>query len=209
MYVVPPVLIRTQASINFSDMLVAAQELHKSEFGSHFLVIYHDLDTFRELYSQYAKAALKDNEIVVILPFYETVNNVRRILSEDSACIDVGKYEKEQSLLIIDSLKSYFGSQEGLMPFVKKIVEFAKASGRSGVSVMGDMGPFFYLGKKDGLLHYETTTLPTWFEGINLKGICVYHKQDFNKKLSEEEKLMLLEHHGGTLYLSPFFARAF
>jgi hypothetical protein len=195
--------IRTQASINFSDMLVAAQELHKSEFGSHFLVIYHDLDTFRELYSLYAKAALKDNEIVVILPFYETVNNVRSILSEDSACIDVGRYEKEQSLLIIDSLKSYFGSQEGLMPFVKKIVEFAKVSGRSGVSVIGDMGPFFYYGKNDGLLHYETTTLPTRFEGINLKGICTYHRQDF-KNFSEKEKGMLLNHHGKTLYLSPF-----
>jgi hypothetical protein len=184
-------------------MLVAAQELHKSEFGSHFLVIYHDLDTFRELYSLYAKAALKDNEIVVILPFYETVNNIRSILSEDSACIDVGRYEKEQSLLIIDSLKSYFGSQEGLMPFVKKIVEFAKVSGRSGVSVIGDMGPFFYYGKDDGLLHYETTTLPTRFEGINLKGICTYHRQDF-KKFSEKEKGMLLNHHGKTLYLSPF-----
>jgi hypothetical protein len=203
MYVVPPMSIRTQASINFSDMLVAAQELHKSEFGSHFLVIYHDLDTFRELYSLYAKAALKDNEIVVILPFYETVNNIRSILSEDSACIDVGRYEKEQSLLIIDSLKSYFGSQEGLMPFVKKIVEFAKVSGRSGVSVIGDMGPFFYYGKDDGLLHYETTTLPTRFEGINLKGICTYHRQDF-KKFSEKEKGMLLNHHGKTLYLSPF-----
>jgi hypothetical protein len=203
MYIVLPISIRTQASINFSDMLVASQELHKSEFGSHFLVIYHDLDTFRELYSQYAKAALKDNEIVVILPFYETVNNVRIILSEDSACIDVGKYEKEQSLLIIDSLKSYFGSQEGLMPFVKKIVEFAKVSGRSGVSVIGDMGPFFYYGKNDGLLHYETTTLPTRFEGINLKGICTYHRQDF-KKFSEKEKGMLLNHHGKTLYLSPF-----
>ena len=203
MYIVLPISIRTQASINFSDMLVASQELHKSEFGSHFLVIYHDLDTFRELYSQYAKAALKDNEIVVILPFYETVNNVRSILSEDSACIDVGKYEKEQSLLIIDSLKSYFGSQEGLMPFVKKIVEFAKVSGRSGVLVIGDMGPFFYYGKNNGLLHYETTTLPTRFEGINLKGICTYNRQDF-KKFSEKEKGILLNHHGKTLYLSPF-----
>jgi hypothetical protein len=202
---VPPMLIKTQASTNFVDMIVAAQELHKSEFGAHFLVIYPDLYTFRELYSQYVKAALRNNEIVVILPFYETVNNVRKVLTEDSACIDVGKYEKEQLLLIIDSLKSYFGSQEGLMPFVKKIVEFAKASGRNGVSVLGDMGPFFYYGKNGGLLHYETTVLHTEFEGINLKGICAYHKQDFDNKLSEKEKWMLLEHHGRTLYLSPFF----
>src|SRR5919107_304341 len=212
MYVIQPRVIARMAKVEervfLSDAVETAQQLHRSEFGAHFLVIYHDLATFREMYSHYVKAALKDNEIVIILPFYETVDEVRRILSEDSACIDVRKYEKEQSLLIIDSLKAYLGSRDGFMPFVKKIVEFAKASGRSGVSVIGDMGPFFYYGKNGGLLHYETTTLPTGFEGINLKGICVYHKQDYKKKLSEEEKLMLLEHHGGTLYLSPSFARA-
>jgi hypothetical protein len=175
-------MIKMQASILSGDAIATAQELHKSEFGAHFLVIYHDVATLREMYSHYIKAALKNNEIVVILPFYETVNNVRCILSEDSACIDVRKYEKEQSLLIIDSLKGYFGSQDGLIPFVKKIVQFAKASGRDGVSVIGDMGPFFFYEKNDGLLHYEMT-LPTKFEGINLKGLCIYHKQDFDKRL--------------------------
>lgn len=185
-------------------MVATAQELHMSEFGAHFLVVYHDLTTFREMYSHYVKAALKENEIVLILPFYETVNDARKILSEDSACIDVRKFEKEQSLLIIDSLKGYFGTHGGLLSFVKKIVEFAQTSGRNGVSVIGDMGPFFYYGKIGGLLHYETTVLPTKFEGISLKGFCAYHRQDFNKQLSEKEKLMLLEHHGRTLYLSPF-----
>jgi hypothetical protein len=80
--------------------------------------------------------------------------------------IDVEKHEKEQSLLIIDSLKSYFGSQESLMPFVKRIVEFAKASGRNGVSVIGDMSPFFYYGKNGGLLYYEITTLPTILKAL-------------------------------------------
>jgi len=53
-------------------------------------------------------------------------------------------------------------------------------------------------------LNYETT-LPIKFEEMDLKGLCAYHKQDFDKKLSEKEKQMLLEHHGKTLYLSPFF----
>jgi choline kinase len=75
-------------------MVATAQELYKSEFGAHFLIVYHDLATFREMYSHYVKAALKDNQIVVILPFYETVYNVRHILSEDSACINVRKSEK-------------------------------------------------------------------------------------------------------------------
>ena len=58
------------------------------------------------MYSRYTKYALYDgNEIVVILPFYETAEAVRRVLSEDDAWIDVRKCEKEQALLIIDSLQ--------------------------------------------------------------------------------------------------------
>jgi 2-haloalkanoic acid dehalogenase type II len=40
------------------------------------------------MYSHYIKAALDNNEIVIVLPFYETVDSVRQVLSEDSACID-------------------------------------------------------------------------------------------------------------------------
>ena len=181
-----------------------SQELKGSAFGAHFLIIYPDLPTLREMYSYYTKSALYDkNEIVIILPYYETVDNVRRILSEDSTNIDVRKYEKEQSLLIIDSLKGYFGIQEGLMPFVRRTVEFAKTSGHAdGVSALGDVASFFHLQKKDDLLHYEMT-LPTKFEGINLKEFCLYHKQDFDKVLSEKERQMLVKHHGKTLHLLP------
>jgi MEDS: MEthanogen/methylotroph, DcmR Sensory domain len=198
-------LVNTKTEVVTADMVAAAQELRMSEYGAHFLIVYHDLTTFREMYSQYVKTALKENEIVLILPFYETVNAVRQTLSGDSACIDVRKSEKEQSLLIIDSLIAYFGTLEGLLPFVNKMVEFANTSGRNGVSVIGDMGAFFYYEKYGGLLDYETTTLPTKFEGVNLKGFCAYHKQDFNNKLSEKQKRMLLEHHGRAIYLSPFF----
>ncbi|MFZ0741874.1 MAG: MEDS domain-containing protein [Nitrososphaeraceae archaeon] len=176
-------------------------ELKKSAFGSHFLVIYPDLLTLREMYSHYIKSALSDegNEIVIILPFLETVNNVRWILSEDSANIDVRKYEKEQTLLIIDSLKGYLGSQEGFMPFVRQTVEYAKTSGKNGLSVLGDMGSFFYIDKKD-LLKYEMA-LPTTFEKMNLKGFCLYHKNDFDRRLTEKERQTYLEHHGKTLIL--------
>ena len=88
-----------------------SEELRKSAMGTHALVLYPDLLTLRELYSFYARSALDDSEIFLILPYLETVDNVKRILSEDSANIDVRKYEKEQSLLIMDSLKGYFGLQ--------------------------------------------------------------------------------------------------
>jgi hypothetical protein len=191
---------RTQTTFQgFAEEI--SKELRESEIGSHFLIRYPDLPTLREMYSHYIKSAVPDdNEIVVILPFYETTDNVRRILSEDSACIDVRKYEKEQRLLVMDSLRGYFGSAEGLMPFVKQTVEYAKNSGRDNVSVLGDMGSFFYYKKKDDLLGWEME-LPRKFD-MNLKGLCLYHERDF-ARLSEAQKQKLLEHHNMTLKLLP------
>jgi DcmR-like sensory protein len=186
-----------------SDAVETSQELHESEFGAHFLVVYPDLVTFRETYSQYVKEAMKDNEIVIILPFYETVNDVRRIMSEDGLGISVRRYEKEQSLLIMDSLKAYFGLKSGLIPFLNQTVEYAKKSGKDGVTVIGDMGSFFYSkNANSNLLQYEMT-LPEVFEDMNLKGFCFYHRKDFNARLTEQEKKTLLDHHGKTKYLLP------
>jgi hypothetical protein len=153
------------------------------------------------MYSHYTRTALYDgNEIVVILPFYETADSVRGILSEDPACLDVRKYEKEQRLVIIDSLKGYFGSVDGIMPFVKQIVEYAKTSGRSNVTVLGDMGSFFYYEKKRGLVEYETQ-LPRKF-GMNLKGICLYHMIDF-RRFSQADRQKLYRHHSKIMQLLP------
>jgi len=178
-----------------------SKQLRGSEIGSHFLVGYSDLLSLREMYAHYTKSALYDgNEIVVILPYYETADSVRGVLSEDPACLDVREYEKEQRLLITDSLKGYFGSVDGIMPFVKQLVEYAKTSGRSNVTVLGDMGSFFYYEKNHCLVEYETQ-LPRKFD-MNLKGICLYHLIDF-RRLSEEDKQKLYRHHSKIMQLLP------
>lgn len=177
-----------------------SEELRKSTMGAHALVLYPDLLTFRELYSFYIRSALYDSGIVLILPYLETVDTVRQILSEDSANIDVRKYEKEQSLLIMDSLKGYFGLREGLLPFILQTADFAKKSGKS-LSVLSDMGSFFYYDKKrDDLLQYEMA-LPSKYEKMNLKGFCAYHLRDFDKRFSEKERRELVKHHGKTMIL--------
>src|SRR5438105_2509146 len=62
------------------------------------------------------------NDIVLLLPFYETTESVRRILltSDDVSLglcdnhlsiLDIRKHEKEGSLVIVDSKKAYFGSK--------------------------------------------------------------------------------------------------
>ena len=176
-----------------------SEELRNSSLGTHALVLYPDLLTLRELYSFYARSALGDSEIFLFLPYLETVANVKRVLSEDSANIDVRKYEKEQSLLIMDSLKGYFGLQEGLIPFLLQTADFAKKSGKS-LSVLSDMGSFFYYSKKDDLLQYEMS-LPSRYERMNLKGFCAYNLRDFNVRFSDKERQDLIKHHGRTLML--------
>ena len=176
-----------------------SEELRNSSLGTHALVLYPDLLTLRELYSFYARSAPGDSEIFLFLPYLETVANVKRVLSEDNANIDVRKYEKEQSLLIMDSLKGYFGLQEGLIPFLLQTADFAKKSGKS-LSVLSDMGSFFYYDKKDDLLQYEMV-LPSRYEKMKLKGFCAYHQRDFDKRFSEKERQDLIKHHGKTLML--------
>ena len=176
-----------------------SEELRNSSLGTHALVLYPDLLTLRELYSFYARSALGDSEIFLFLPYLETVANVKRVLSEDSANIDVRKYEKEQSLLIMDSLKGYFGLQEGLIPFLLQTADFAKKSGKS-LSVLSDMGSFFYYNKKDDLLQYEMS-LPSRYERMNLKGFCAYNLRDFDVRFSDKERQDLIKHHGRTLML--------
>jgi hypothetical protein len=74
--------------------------------------------TLRQIYSGYIKDQLEDNEIVLILPYYETTEMVRSILSGvndnsiGGSIIDVRKYEKEGSLVIIDSAKAYLAQRQ-------------------------------------------------------------------------------------------------
>jgi hypothetical protein len=104
--------------------------------------------------------------------------------------------------LIMDSLKTYFGLQNGLIPFVRQTIEYANTSGKSGLSVLADMGSFFYYDKKDDLLQYEIA-LPFKYKNMNLKVFCVYHKLDFDRRLTDKARQVLIEEHGKTLILLP------
>ncbi len=173
-----------------------------AEYGIHYLVVYPDMNTLRDIYSYYAKMQLEcNNEIVLIVPYYETTEMVRSILSGEnknnqSNIIDVRKYEKEGSLMIIDSVKAYFGSNIDLMSFVEKLAKQAQSSGKNGISVISDLASFYYYDQIDKLIEHEMS-LPTKYDDeMKLKGFCFYHQKDFDKRFSKEQKQKLLEHHG-------------
>ena len=113
----------------------ALEKLKRARQGSHYIIVYRDLSTLREIYSQHTKRQIEEkNEIVLILPHYETPDMVRYVLSQ-MARIDVRKYEKQDSLLIIDSARAYFGSSIDIVSFVKSLVNYAEQIGKNGVTV--------------------------------------------------------------------------
>ena len=175
----------------------AVNTISDLDYGIHALVVYEDLAVLREFYSQYIKKGIEErNEVIQVAPFYETEDSVRKVLSEGSISLNLEKWERaEKSLIIVDSLKKYIGnnvSPASDYDYIKNLVEYAKKRGKSGVSIIADKGTFPFKHRLDDLVNFELS-IPSKYE-FDLKRICVYHQNDFNK-VSEDQKEKLLNHH--------------
>jgi hypothetical protein len=172
------------------------EQLKQADYGAHYIIVYPDMMTLREIYSHYIKDQIEDKkEIVLVLSYYETVDNLRKILSPtDEISSDLKRYEREGSLIIIDSVKGFFDFDHP--SYVKNLLKRAESLGKSGISVIADAGAFYHYSKLEELVKHELS-MPSKFD-INLKRFCVFHKQDFDR-LTEVKKQKLLEHHGKDL----------
>lgn len=72
-------------------------------------------------------------------------------------------------------------------------------SGKKSVILIADLGSFFHHSSLDiqRLVNYElyVVQLPGLDNGQELKSLCVYHKEDFENILSQQQKLKILQHH--------------
>ena len=194
-------MLRTAINGNSNEVL---KQLRQAEYGAHYIIVYHDLMTLRQIYAGYIKTQLEDNnELVLILPYYETTETVRSILSESpsnrGSVFDVSKYEKEGSLMIIDSAEAYFASDTDFLSFIEKLTKQAQSSGKNGISVIADLASFSYFNRIDKLIEYEMSLPTKYDDNMKMKGFCFYHQEDFDRRLTEQQKQMLLEHHGKNL----------
>jgi hypothetical protein len=174
----------------------AIEHLDKAECGAHYIIIYPDQLTVKDLYSNYTYKQIEDNNgMVQINPFYETTDSVRQILSEkyNDGMNDVSKREQEKSIIIVDSVEEYFGNPNH-MYFKISLANYARQLGKNCLSILADMGAYHY--KSKDLVDYESS-LPTKFD-VPMKGFCIYHKKDFDR-FSDEQKQKLIEHHGKAL----------
>ncbi len=158
---------------------------------NHNLLIYNDLKAFREVYSQYSRALLPENEIVVIGTQYEATDEVKNTLRLSS--VDVERYLNQGTLFIIDAQQGYQHVDSlGIWKLAMSLISRVKKEGRRGVTVFGDLGSFFSFEKIEQLMQYELS-LPQKYED-KMKGICCYHSKDF-ERLSKTQQHTLIDHH--------------
>ena len=82
------------SNIAVSDYLL--EKIIQSKFGEHNFIPYSDIATLKNIYIIYCKTLLESlNEIVLLLPYYESVTNVFNNLRKDGN-VDVEKYKKRR-----------------------------------------------------------------------------------------------------------------
>src|SRR5829696_6635423 len=182
--------------------------------GENGIVIYPNLQTFRQIYRQYAKDQLAKEEeedeknntrnqqskprIILIATFYETIDSVKHSLSVVG--VDAQSLIDNGSLVIVDAFSSYYPDIDGMKKLVASLSDRARKEDRAGVTAIVDMG-FFFLFGGDGrateFLYYETP-LPPRTEGGNVKGFSCYHGGNYNtlkdsqrKELAQKGKKLL------------------
>jgi hypothetical protein len=191
------------------------------EEGENGILVYPNMQTFREIYMQYAKDQLvsreeqEENEddnnddyhnnnkrrieqllmprIILIATFYDTVNTVKHNLS--AVGVDVQSHIDDGSLLIVDAFNGYYPNIDGMKKLVASLSERAAREGRIGVSAIVNMGFFFlYDGHSEAseLISYETS-LPSRTDGGNVRGFSCYHARDY-KNLDDSQKRELQGH---------------
>jgi len=166
--------------------------IDKIEYREHVVLIYPNLYALREIYSHYCNIALKNNELVLILTYYQTAECIRLTLKELD--IDVEKYEKENDLIIIqDSIETHSGYTEDFLSLLKTLDKQQEKRGKKGLSVIADMGVFFHFQyNKDVLIDFESS-LPKF--DMNVKRICTYHAGDFERFEQYEKDNLIKSHH--------------
>src|SRR5918992_2626058 len=188
------------------------------EDGENSIFVYPSTQTFRQIYTKYVKDHLVSSSkkqeveeennnnnsfrynnkqikprIILIAPFYETVDSVKHQLSafgieNVQGLIDSG------SLVIADSFHSFFPDSHGMKKLIDSLSERARKEGRPGVTAIVDVGFFFLFGgdsKAVDLISYEASLAPKTQDG-NVKGIGCYHWGNY-ETLTERDKELLTQ----------------
>jgi hypothetical protein len=177
-------------SISSSSSSSLIERIRQSKFHDHDIMIYPDLPTFRQVYSQATKEALERNEIVYLATTYDSFQTVIDSLTQVG--VSVNKEAKDGNLIISDAVKAYQIDVFGAFKFAQSLVMRAAKDGKAGVFNISDLGSFFVADRIPTLLGYERS-IPKKMD-LEFKGICAYHEGDFANLSKEQQEIILSAH---------------
>jgi MEDS: MEthanogen/methylotroph, DcmR Sensory domain len=189
-------------SSKYMDKSGIVEEITQTKYGDHNLILYSDLATLEYTYLNYIKRSLESlNEIILVPPHYLCVADVINSITNTS--IDIDKYKKEGSLVVVQSKKAYYSLTHefvGVMIMTKMLIQRADKLGKAGVTVISDMGLFFNLNKIDDLIKYETE-LSSSICNTKAKVLCCYSKSDFELFIEHQRQQNLLKAHNNKIII--------
>ena len=175
---------------NTSSIPSVVEDIRRSDFQEHNLLIYPDLQSFRQIYSECTKQALDNNEVVFLATTYDSFDRIEDALRSKGISVDDEK--KKGNLIIVDAIRTYQIDTYGAMNFAKDLVVRAARDGKEGVFNLSDMGSFFLSERIDELIRYEQS-LPKKMD-LKFKAICSYHRDNFGRLAEEQQRALLLAH---------------
>lgn len=169
---------------NTSSISSLVDDIRRSDFQEHNLLIYPDLLRFRQIYSECTKQALDNNEVVFLATTYDSFDRIEDALRSKGISVDNEK--KDSNLIIVDALRAYQLDTYGAVKLGKSLVMRADRDGKTGVFAIPDMGSFFLSERIDTLLEYERSiTIKMDFKFI---AICSYHRDNFDTLTDQQQK---------------------
>ena len=166
------------------------EDIRRSDFQEHNILIYPDLPSFRQIYSECTKQALDNNEIVFLATTYDSFDRIEDALRSKQISVE---YEKKNgNLIIVDAFRAYQIDMNGAMNFAKDLIKRATKDGKEGVFNLSDMGSFFLSERIDRLIEYEQN-VPKKMD-FKFKAICSYHRDTFGMLTEEQQRALLLSH---------------
>jgi len=171
--------------------LLAGSIWKTTDLHDHNMLVYHDLSTYRKIYSESAKQALDNNEVVLLVTTYDSFDRIKDSLTQEG--ISVNNEVKNGNLVILDAVKAYQIDTHGALKFATTLAKRAESDRKSGVFGLTDMGSFFIAERIASLLEYERS-LPKKWELNNFKSTCTYHKDDFANLSKQQQETIVSAH---------------
>lgn len=187
------------------------KSLFQIPLTTHTILVYPNMNTIREIYTNYIDTNRHTlSELFVLLPFYETIDSVKRnLMYNNESTQNYENMKHDGSLVIQDAntvlerdIKSNtdYVSQTNdesphIVEFLNRVASHSKRINRNMISLWIDTGVFYNFENGVGsLINYERA-FPSIVANYPIKQICLYHQKDFENRLNKQEQIEAVDKH--------------